>query len=63
MTKQPQRYNIVRYTLQGAFVAVVSGMGVHAGTWGADHSRRTAQRYAADLRKQDKAHLYKVEAI
>jgi hypothetical protein len=54
-------YCVVRYTLDGKFDGVISGMGRNKGTWDSTHGRRTAQRHAACCRKEDPNHLYKVE--
>lgn len=45
------RYNVVQYK-DGKFHSIMSGMGRNRGTWDADHSRRAAQRHAADLRRE-----------
>lgn len=57
------RYVVVKYTkLTGVFIGVVSGMGRNKGTWDAEaNSRRTAQRWAAELRCDDPEHDYHVE--
>jgi hypothetical protein len=57
------RYVVVKYTkLMGVFIGVVSGMGRNKGTWDAEaKSRRTAQRWAAELRREDPEHDYRVE--
>jgi hypothetical protein len=55
------RYSVVEYTKKGEFVATISGMGRNAGTWDSSHSRRTAQKYAAQLRRENKDRVYKVE--
>lgn len=56
-------YVVVKYTkLMGVFIGVVSGMGRNKGTWDAEaKSRRTAQRWAAELRRKDPDHEYRVE--
>jgi hypothetical protein len=54
-------YSVVKYTLDGKFVATISGMGRNKGTWDHSHSKRTAHRHAASLRREDPNHLYKVE--
>ncbi len=56
------RYNIVKRASCGAFIGIVAGCGRNRGTWDAEHSRRTAQRHAAALRRQDAASRYTVEA-
>lgn len=45
------RYCVMQYR-NGKPDSVVSGLGRHAGTWSSDHSRRQAQRHAADLRRE-----------
>jgi hypothetical protein len=57
------RHQVVKYTAHGQFVAIVSGLGRHAGTWDSDHSKRAAQRHASSLRKQDATHIFKVESM
>lgn len=56
-------YSVVRYTKCGLgnFVATMSGMGRNKGTWDHSHSKRTAQRHAKRLEKEDTTHLYRVE--
>lgn len=56
-----QTYAVCKYSTNGAFIGIVSGMGRNRGTWDSQHSKRTAQRYAALLRKEDKGHMFKVE--
>jgi hypothetical protein len=46
------RWNVVQYR-HGKFDTILSGMGKNRGTWDADHSRRAAQRHAADLRREE----------
>lgn len=55
------RYCVVQRTPEGQFIAVVSGMGRHRGTWDADHSRRQAQRHAAALRRERTDNTFTVE--
>lgn len=57
------RYVVVKYTkLMGVFIGVVSGIGRNKGTWDAEaKSRRTAQRWARELRREDPEHNYRVE--
>ncbi len=45
------RFHVVQYRA-GRFDGIVSGMGRHRGTLDSDHSRRQAQRHAADLRRE-----------
>jgi hypothetical protein len=56
-------YHVVRRTKGGAFVAVISGCGRHRGTQDSSASRRTAQRWARELRTSDPHHTYTVETI
>lgn len=46
-----QRYNVVQYR-NGAWDAVVSGMGKNRSSWDADHSRSAAYRHASELRAE-----------
>lgn len=55
-------YVVVRYKPDGKFDGVMAGMGRNKGTWDAEaKSRRTAQRWAAELRREDHEHDYRVE--
>lgn len=54
-----QTYCVAKHR-KGEFVGVVSGMGKNQGTWNSDHSKRTAQRYAAKLRIEDPDHRFYV---
>lgn len=55
-------YVVVRYKPTGEFVGVISGMGRNKGTWDSNaRSRRTAQRWAQELRLEDPVHEYRVE--
>ena len=56
-----ETYSVVKYTKSGKFVATISGMGRNKGTLDHSHSKRTAQRHAAALRRKDKSHDFKVE--
>lgn len=54
-------FSVVKRTKDGAFLAVVSGMGDNAGTWDSSHALEDARRFAAELREQDPHHDYVVE--
>lgn len=55
-------YVVVKYKPNGEFIGVMSGMGRNKGTWDSNaRSRRTAQRWAAELRREDPEHDYRVE--
>lgn len=55
-------YVVVRYKPTGEFNGVMAGMGRNKGTWDAEaRSRRTAQRWAAELRREDPEHDYRVK--
>lgn len=55
-------YVVVRYKPDGKFDSVMAGMGRNKGTWDAEaKSRRTAQRWARELRREDPEHNYRVE--
>lgn len=56
-------YHVVRLTLAGDFIAVISGMGRNIGTLDAGHSRRTAIKWAKACQAQDPAYLYTVEKM
>ena len=55
------RYNVIQRTPSGEFVAIVSGMGRHRGTWDSDHSRSAAYRHARQCRQDDPTNRYTVE--
>ncbi len=55
-------WSVVLQDQNGKFIHAVSGMGQNKGTWDFAHSRRTAQRYAAQLRKETNQN-YQVEHI
>lgn len=62
MVQHTERYCVVEVTPQGKFVAVISGMGRNKGTWDAStDSRRTAQRWAAQLRREYPDSRFRVE--
>lgn len=44
-------YQVAQYR-NGIFDCILSGMGKNRGTWDSTHSRRAAQRHAADLRRE-----------
>lgn len=49
----PHPFCVVELDTAGRFLATVSGCGRNRGTWDSEaHSRRTAQRWAAGLRRQ-----------
>lgn len=54
---------VVEYTREGKFVAVISGMGRNKGTWDTAYSKRSAQRHAAVLRKENPSLKYVVETL
>lgn len=47
-----QEYHVAKYALNGEYIGAVAGMGRNKNTWDTAHSKRTAQRYAAILRKE-----------
>ena len=50
--------------VNGEFVVVVSGMGRSAGTWDSTaRSKRTAQRWAKQCRRDDPKSTYRVETV
>lgn len=54
-------YHVAKYA-NGKFCGIVSGMGRNAGTWDSEaKSKRTAQRWAAILRREDTQSVYTVE--
>lgn len=55
-------YQVIQCDLQGRFVAIVSGLGRHRGTWDSTHSRSTAYRHAKALQTSDTQHIYAVVA-
>jgi len=56
-------YSVVKRTLDGVFIGVVSGMGENEGTWDATHSLKDARRFAGELREEDSQHNYVVEDL
>lgn len=57
-----QFWAVGQYDLSGKRIATISGMGRNKGTWDSTaESKRTAQRWAAECRRDDKNHLYRVE--
>ena len=58
-----QEWQVCRY-VKGEFVGVVYGMGRNAGKWGsAAKSKRTAQRWAKQCRRDDQKSAYYVETV
>ena len=54
-------YSVEKYSKDGQFLGVVSGMGRNAGTWDSEaKSKRTAHRWAKILRTEDRENLYTV---
>ena len=47
-----QEYHVVKYASNGESISVIAGMGRNKNKWDTTHSKRTAQRYAAILRKE-----------
>ena len=56
-----QSYVVVKYSKSGKFVGVIAGMGRNRGRWDATHSKRTAQKYARQLREECPEFDYRVE--
>ena len=56
-----ETHSVGQYTKDGQRVATMSGMGRHKGKWESLHSQRTAQRHAAQCRKDDPSHVYLAE--
>ena len=55
-------YYVAGYSAGGQFLGVIAGMGRNAGTWDSEaKSKRTAQRWAAALRKDYPQNVYIVE--
>ena len=54
-------FYVVQY-VNGQFISVISGLGRNKGRWEASHSRRTANKYAKQLNKENTAEcvIYKV---
>ena len=58
-----QEWQVSRY-VKGEFVGIVSGMGRNAGTWySTAKSKRTAQRWAKQCRRDDPKSAYCVETV
>ena len=47
-------FYVVQY-VNGQFISVISGLGRNKGRWEASHSRRTANKYAKQLNKENTA--------
>lgn len=59
--KNQTRFCVVEY-VSGKFHAVISGCGRNVGTWDSSaNSRRTAQRWAAEMRAKNPSLVYRVE--
>ena len=57
------RYEVAKYSPDGAYLCAVAGMGRNRGTWDSDHSRSAAYHHARTLRRLDPAHRYSVEPV
>ena len=58
-----QEWQVCQY-INGEFIGIVSGMGRNAGTWdSAANSKRTAQRWAKQCRRDDPESTYYVETV
>ena len=58
-----QEWQVYQY-INGEFVGIVSGMGRNAGTWDSTaKSKRTAQRWAKQCRRDDLKSVYRVETV
>jgi hypothetical protein len=58
-----QEWQVCQY-INGEFVGVVSGLGCNAGTWdSAAKSKRTAQRWAKQCRRDDPKSTHRVETV
>ena len=58
-----QEWQVYQY-VKGEFIGVVSGVGRNAGTWdSAAKSKRTAQRWAKQCRRDDPKSVYCVETV
>ena len=55
------RYVVAQFSKDGKRSATMSGMGRNKGTWDHTHGRSAAYHYAAQCRKDDPKHVYKVE--
>lgn len=57
-------FEIHKFSKDGLFLGVVSGMGRNKGTWdAAAYSLRTAQRWLMQCRKDDPSCAYKIEQV
>ena len=57
-------FEIHKFSKDGSFLGIVSGMGRNKGTWdSAAYSLRTAQRWLAQCRKDDPSYVYKIERV
>ena len=56
------KYYVVRYQ-HGQFDSVMAGLGRNRRTWDTAHSRRTAQRHATSLRKEQPGFSFAVESL
>lgn len=57
-----QEYQVCKYSKQGEFLGVVSGMGRNKGTWDSTaHSKRTAQRWLKLCRDDNDGFIYSIQ--
>lgn len=54
-------YQVGQTDAQGNFICAISGLGNNAGRWDKLHSKRTAQHYARQMRKENPQKFYRVE--
>ena len=58
-----QEWRVCQY-VKGEFIGIVSGMGRNTGTWvSTAKSKRTAQRWANQCRRDDPKGVYRVETV
>lgn len=61
---EAQTYQVTKHSRKGEFIGIISGEGRNKGTWDTEaKSKRTAQRWAAECRKQDKENIYSVVEV
>lgn len=59
-----QEFQVCKYTKQGEFIGVVSGMGRNKGTWNSTaKSKRTAQRWLKMLREDSDGFSYDIHEV
>lgn len=59
-----QEFQVCKYSKQGEFLGVVSGMGRNKGTWDSTaKSKRTAQRWLKMLRDDNDGFSYDIQEV